>query len=203
MPQIPPGMVGTATTEVLKWIAVQIRSLPPTDRRAAKAVVPPVASASHREDGCPACSMHRHLAEADRLMAGMAIQARQEGKVSRPAASTLLLVAQQLRQTDMVLDEIAMNRPDLMLAVADLKVKVAGCAAIVPQPSQADPETVVELAKQVHACWYQGWRISVAYFTSPSAEPEPDAVRLWYEKAVREQQDPDTALTELKKVLNG
>ncbi len=203
MPIINSNVVGVVTGEAVKWMAAQIRELPVSPRTGSRERRLTGGTGPSGDEGCPACGMHRDLAEADRLMAGLAIQAKQAGEVSSPATGTLLLVKQQLRHAQMKLDEMSASRPDLMLASARLKVGVADCVSKVPDPRSADAEGVTALAKEVHVCWYEGWKLAVTYFKTPESSESPDAVRDWYETAVRENQDPETALIGLKRVLNG
>jgi hypothetical protein len=203
MPRIDPKLITLATGETFKWMAAQIRALPPNPRIGLDNHQGAVPGSAGADEGCPACGMHRDLAEADRLMAGLALQAKHEGQVSSPATGTLLLVKQQLRHAQMKLDDMAVTRPDLMLATARLKVGISDCISKVPDPRQADADSVTGLAKEVHVCWYEGWKLAVTYFAQPGSQAEPDAIREWYEKAVRENQDPDTALAGLKRAING
>lgn len=164
---------------------------------------------AHQEDGCPACQLHRELAEARGLMQGLENQTPADGMAPGHVRSTIALAATCLRSADGHLKNIVATRPDLLPDAQVLRTQLQEATDRLPEREHATADQVAAAATAVDQCWATGYAITTAYFgprpqvALPAPEPGDDELREWYAKATRDGLTPEEAIKEWRRTHGG
>jgi hypothetical protein len=169
---------------------------------------PDVEMPDHAQDQCPACQLHRELAEAERLAFGLVKFAEPDGTIPKQRASTLPLIHVALEEAAETCEALARRRQDLAPEAYVLRQKCLSVASSIPTVEDLNLERAKELYPKVNECWEEGSRLADLFFTPPKSEPavpatEPNAVAKWYEDARAHNWDTETAMSHLKEVTSG
>jgi hypothetical protein len=144
------------------------------------------------DDGCPACRLHRDLAEARGLADNLALAAQDNGgRPPRHVAHTAWLIRQCLEDARSRAETIATGRPDLQDHVSSLDARIEVALMRIPL-DEIDQDQANLLAAAVHDCWDVGRQLANTYF-----EPKGPRSRLraWVEAL------PSDKRTELLEIL--
>lgn len=163
----------------------------------------PAQAPQHQEDGCPACKLHRQVAEGRGLADWLALNAQPDGSLPHPEAGTLPLIKLTLQEAAEQVQTLAASRPDLGDSCRQMQKRLTEAASQVPTDGQAKADDARQLAQQVDALWKETCSLVSAYWQAPAPAAASTNIQKWYQEARRNDWDEETAMRRLQEVLSG
>jgi hypothetical protein len=153
------GLLSTAGEFGIKALADQIRKAPLKGDKSEPGQEP--------EAGCPACSVHRELAEAERLMAGVLRSWQGDEPAPAERRAVVLLVEGNLTAAKTRLKEVHAERPDIAAALKDLTRCVDAASAELPNRANTTRGDWERGHQAVFKCWEMADTFAGAWFKRP------------------------------------
>lgn len=145
---------------------------------------------AHSDAGCPACGIHRELAEAERLMAGV-LRAWDGEPAPSERRAVILLVANNLELAREQLKRIRDARPQVVTAVEGLRRCLDEAAYSLPDRNDLNRGDWERAAEVVGRCWEMGDALAGAWFQPGVPRPTPESTEDDLERRVKNL-DPET-----------
>jgi len=157
------------------------------------------------EKDCPVCAVHSQTAEAYMLLDGLAERCQREGRIPPGLGGTIPLARGLLDGA---------GRGAAALAVSDVRLRndavtFQGHVAALSGDLQGDltPDQVPALAQRGRKAWQLSYALAETAFRQDKSDTAAQAVAedplyQWMRRVREEDMDADSAVTELKAILN-
>lgn len=126
-------------------------------------VVPRAPAVGHN-DACPVCRMHRHLAEADRLAAGLAIASQQQGRIPLGLGGTVPLMRRELAQARALVPDLETMLPDRRGELRSLQGSIG--RSLQGIEGTVDPSRAQDAARTIHESWWAAYQLAWSHFAA-------------------------------------
>lgn len=159
-----------AGTWCVRWAAEQIRTMPVRSGQLE------IASADDSApEGCAACEVHKEMAEAERLLAGVL---RNWGAEPAPPErrATVLLVRSDLRAAQAKFTATPCPTPELMALREQAQERMLAAESVLPDRQSEDRAEWERAHTALHSCWEAADDFAGAWFRPQGSEADLEAV---------------------------
>jgi len=166
------------------------------------AAIPPGPST---DADCLPCTVHRNTAEAYLLLQGLADTQQTEGQIPPGTGGTVHLARSLLQEAETGATRIGAEHPELRGQAVALQGNIA---ALTPRlADEIKGEDTLAVAAQGQQTWRAAYGLTRSYFrqdtpATPEKTVQHDPLFQWMQRVREEDMDADTAMAELKRILN-